>query len=193
LIRLATLLVVLAAFLVAVAPASADTTILEPAGSDFPYQQWIDESAVPTPDVTIEVISSEVGHGCPDRVLDYVACTAPSEGKIWIDETAAGEGHPRETFMHEMGHNFDADVLPEWARERFDALYDLGGPWVVFAEPEPKSPDEWFADVYAQCAILPYVSREAVHSLGVGPISGGEPIGGRREIHNKVCRMLQSL
>jgi len=191
-VKLKVLAVSSVAFFAMAAAASAQTTVVEPIGSHLPYQRWVDESAVPTPDVTIEVIETEAGHGCPGRQFDYIACTAPWERKIWIDEAGAVSRRPREIFMHELGHNFDADVLPEWARERFDALEGLGGPWVITEEPQPMTPSEWFAETYAQCAMVPFVSLAAMHALGLGPIAGAEPIGGR-DAYNKVCRMLKRL
>ena len=170
--------------------AAAHTTITEPAGSHFPYQQWIDESAVPTPDVTIEVVEERAGYRCEDYAA---ACTAPSERVIYMDAVEDIGFYPRHDFMHEVGHNFDADVLPEWARERFDALYGLSGPWRNPAEPKEMTPSEWFAEAYSECSVKPYIAiPEWEGSYGV-VVFGGQPIFFNRVAHNKTCRMLQNL
>lgn len=179
----------LCAFLVAVASASAHTTIIEPMGSHFPYQQWVDESKMPTPDVTITVIETEYGHGCPSRESDYVACTIPSEALIWI--APAEVTKPREVFLHEVGHNVDAR-MPEWMRVRYMAIMDFEGVWSVQAEPAPITPSERFAASYSECAVKPYIPLAATRWLGVGPIFQGMPTGGI-VAHNRACRMLARL
>jgi hypothetical protein len=177
-----------AAFLLIAPAADAATTIIEPVGSHFPYQRWIDESAVPTPDVTIEVIEYEGETGCYDFAE---ACTAPSEDKVWMAATEDVGFYPRHAFMHEIGHNFDADVMSEWARERFDALYGLSGPWR--GAPGEMTPSEWFAEAYAECSVKPYIAiPEWEDSYGV-VVFGGQPIFFNRVAHNKTCRMLQNL
>lgn len=177
------------------AVAHAETTIIEPMGSHFPYQRWIGESLVPTPDVTVEVIEQPLGEGCPSRhgPFGYVACTVLSEHRIWI---AAGqiEGfNPKETFLHEIGHYFAAEDTPEWARSRFYELYDLSGPWEVFAEPQPLSPEELYAEVYPECAEKPYITQKEWNAPGNGPVYGSWPIMGRRISYNKTCRMIRNL
>ena len=64
--------------------AAAQTTIVEPAGSHFPYQRWIDEAKIPTPAINITLEETSMPFGCPGRTTSYVACTTPSEGRIWI-------------------------------------------------------------------------------------------------------------
>jgi hypothetical protein len=162
--------------------AQAHTTITcEPCS--YPYQQWVDEAKVPTPDVTLTVVEVTDSNGCPTRVLAYTGCT--SEQLIWLDPQAA---YPRHLFFHEVGHNFDTDLLPAWGRERFMSLYGLSGEWQVDTEPAPtETPSELFAEVYAGCAILPHVS--ARHTLGRWPIYGAQPLGGRGR-YNRACRMI---
>lgn len=41
--------------------AQAHTTIVAPPGAHFPYQQWVDEAKVPTPDATIAVVEDAAG------------------------------------------------------------------------------------------------------------------------------------
>lgn len=180
------------AALALLAPAAADahTTIIEPVGSHFPYQQWADEAKVPTPDVTLTVIETEGLHGCPGRDLDYQACTAPAEGKIWISPSAIQAGGAREIFYHEIGHNVDADVLAPWMREHFMAIYGLSGPWVLEGEPAPFGPNEMFAEVYKECAFAPTLQRGRLGTTGLPGSS--LPLGGFAR-HNAVCRMLGKL
>lgn len=165
-------------------------TIIEPPGSHFPYQQWADEAKMPTPDATLEVVETGAEHGCPGRDLNYAGCTSPQTGMIWVAPEAFAAIGPRRTFWHELGHNVDADLQP-WMRERFMALLGLSGAWVVEGEPKPgDSPDELFATAWPECALKPKVAVSG--GLGVGPMYGSEPLGGRR-VHNAICRMLGRL
>ena len=177
-------------FLLAPGVSKAQTTIVEPTGSHFPYQRWVDEARMPTPNVTITLEETGASHGCPRREQNYAGCTVPSENLMWLaPETIAGVA--RHIFYHELGHNVDVDLLPEWMRWRFMAIMRLAGEWIGSGEPVSSlSPNEQFAEVYADCAILPYVS--AGEQLGRGPILGADPIGGRVR-HNQICRMLGKL
>lgn len=161
---------------------SGATTIVAPAGS--PFQRWVDEAKVPTPEVTLTVVETPGPHGCPGRTLDYPACTA--EQTVWISQEAQA---PRQVFLHELGHNVDA-LMPEWMRARFMAIMGLTGPWRLEGEPAPLGPNELFANVYAECAVKPYV-RPGWHN-GPGPIYGRDPYGGV-DRHDRVCRMLARL
>jgi hypothetical protein len=191
----------LAAALLLAPVAEAHTTIIEPMGSRFPYQRWIDESLVPTPDVTIEVIPTELSHGCPSREASYPACTSPELNTIWFDEAAfalfpatGGMRNVRHVFMHEIGHNFDQDVLPEWARGWFEEIYGLEGPWSTDVEPRSATaPNELFAEDYASCSFEPYITKQEMIETDGAPIAGTEPIFGFRAAYNKVCRMLRNL
>jgi hypothetical protein len=158
----------------------------------MPYQRWADESKMATPAVTLEIIATDPGNGCPSRAFDYAACTQPSEGKIWFAEAELVGAHPRQAFYHELGHNVDYFLLPNWMRSRYLEIMGLSGPWVVIAEPEPITPNELFADTWAECAIKPYIPPAARRWLGPGVVFGGEPVGGIRR-HNAACRMLALL
>jgi hypothetical protein len=135
----------------------------------------VDEARVPTPEVTLTVVESP----CLDGAR---ACIAPWDAVLWLDPGSA----TREDFLHEVGHAEDYFALPDWMRWRFMSLLVLTGEW----NPQPEtqfSPAEQFADVYAECAVVPYIDRK--QRLGPGPVFGGEPIGGR-VTHNRICRML---
>jgi hypothetical protein len=177
-----------AAFAVQAAPASALTINCEPCS--LPYQRWADEAKMPMPDGPITVVETTAEHGCPSRELNYAACTQPSERMIWIAPAMVVGFFPRETFYHELGHNFDTNVLPGWARERFMQILGLEGEWNIPSEPKLYDPSEHFADAYAQCAKLPYVRQ--LPRLGLGPFGQTNGIGGRVG-HNQICRMLENL
>jgi hypothetical protein len=161
--------------------ASAATVV---AGGAQPYQRWVDEAKVPTPDVTLTVIAVAGPHGCPALEVDRSACTSPDQRMIWmgVDD--------RSTFLHEVGHNADYYLLSDADRAAFMAIYGLAGTWV--ASIDPASPNEMFASVWAECAVKPYLTRAQMRSLGRGPIFGGPPLGGRVR-HNRACRLIAAL
>lgn len=195
--RIVVLALAVVAFAIGWTPASAaaHTTIIEPIGSHFPYQRWVDESAVPTPDVSMEVIEEPAGVGCPSLAKEVIgqfpACT-DTHKHIWIGAEEIEGVHPREIFMHEVGHDFDALDMTEWARERFEALYNLPGPW-FYSEQEWNSPGEWFATAYAECSVAPYITQREWEGGYAPVVYGGQPIFFRRVAHNKTCRMLKAL
>jgi len=185
------LIPILALILAAVCAPQAPAATITCDPCSYPYQAWADESKMPTPEVTLEVIETTEAKGCPSRVLNFAGCTRPSEGKIWLAPEMIGRAYPRGTFYHEIGHNVDADFLPDWMRARFMAILALEGPWYADVEEvDYLTPNEKFADVYAECAVKPVIRRE--HLWGRGPIYGSEPIGGRPR-HNALCRMIAKL
>lgn len=172
--------------------AEAHTTIVEPPGSHFPYQQWVDESAMPTPDVTIEVIETGSDRGCPGQEMNYAGCTDPEEGKIWLAPEDIGATFPRHFLYHELGHNVDADTLPEWMRERFSEIIGAGPIWDLEGEPTRYGPNEKFADAWAQCAWRPYIRPRLPWLSNQRYVWQEEPVGGVRG-HDRICRMLGKL
>lgn len=117
--------------------------IVAPAGS--PYQRWADEAKVPTPSVTLTVIEEP----CPTYLAggsEALACTMRGTNTIWMSPEAWS---PKETFFHELGHNFDYYDLTEWERNRFRGLVHDYRPW----EANPEGPNEGFAAAYALCAM----------------------------------------
>lgn len=155
---------------------TAHATIIVCEPCSYPYQRWANESKVPTPVTTLRVV--EGAGPCEDAI----ACTVPSEATIWFEGAAFGN---RQTFYHELGHNFDYLVLPEWARARYIAL--LGREPQPWLEPTQlsRSPNELFAESYALCAFqLRITSGLAVR--------GQHPPGGRR-VHNEVCRIVTQI
>jgi hypothetical protein len=158
----------------------------------YPYQAWADESKMPTPEVTLEVIETTEAESCPGSTLNFGGCTRPSEAKIWLAPEMIGRAFPRGTLYHEIGHNVDADLLPEWMRIRFMAVLGMSPPWSAnVAEVDYWPPSEKFAETYAECAVKPWIGRHE-HLWGRGPVYGSEPIGGRHR-HNVLCRMIAKL
>jgi len=177
--------------------AYAETAIIEPAGAHFPYQRWIDEALVATPNLAITIVETSAETGCPDSDQYAPACAVgPPANAMYIAPEAVAAVAPRENVYHELGHFFDYASLAEWERWRFMTLLELAPPWRPGPEDSPSSPDELFADVYAQCAERPYLPRH-YHgprrgAVEYGPIFGEEPIGGR-VAHNRICRMLGAI
>jgi len=176
--------------------AYGETAIIEPAGAHFPYQAWTDDALVSTPNLAITVVETSAQTGCPGSIQYAAACAVgPPVMSIFIAPEAVARGYSKETFYHELGHFFDYVSLAEWERSRFMTLLELSPPWRPGPEDSPTSPDELFADVYAQCAERPYLPRHyhGPQRGGVeyGPIFEEEPIGGR-VTHNRICRMLDA-
>ncbi len=141
-----------AALAVSASVASAHTTVIEPEGSHFPYQGWVDEAAVPTPNLQVTVIEEP----CPTlpRVEACTALTSPGGVTTWISPATftRGLGWPPLFFYHELGHNFDFAVMSHWSRKRFRLLRHSRRPWQTPQERRPRGLEEVFADSYAGCA-----------------------------------------
>jgi hypothetical protein len=126
--------------------AQAHTTITcEPCS--FPYQRWVDEAKVPTPDVTLTVIEG------PCAIESVGVCTAPALLTTWVDaaKLTTVELSPHEAFLHELGHVFDAYTLPEWARSRYRHIRNSVQPW--FGPTSGEGLAEVFAESYMGCAL----------------------------------------
>jgi len=133
--------------------ASANTTVVEPEGSHFPYQRWVDEAKVPTPDLVATVIE-EACPGAP-KVEACTTLTAVGAVTIWVNPATytAKEGWPPLFFYHELGHDFDFSVLRPWGRKRFRQLRHSHRAWdVTEGRGEGLGLSEVFADSYAGCA-----------------------------------------
>jgi hypothetical protein len=155
------LVLLVAALLIWVPAAEAHTTIIEPLGSHFPYQRWIDESLVPTPEEIVPLIETPQPCGLPETAACTSGPGAPPEIQIAPRQP---EGNQRSDFLHEVGHRFEAQYLSEESRLLF--LRDIGRPtlqWTIPAGPYPgwelEGGAEWFADTYAVCARVPHPGR----------------------------------
>jgi hypothetical protein len=133
--------------------ASAHTTITcEPC--TYPYQQWVDEAKVPTPDVTITV-----GEDMARCGVFSGGCT---DSRTYIEMQPEEEA--RKTFDHELGHVWDSTTMQPWQRSRYLGLIRRPHlPWTVaeleavegkpFEGWSPRYPaQEFFADTYSLCA-----------------------------------------
>lgn len=156
-----------------VAMAEAKTTIIAPPDAHYPYQQWVDEAKVPTPDVTLSIIEDNGPCLSPS---DYAyACTGADTYTIWDISS------DREAFLHELGHNFDYYQLPAWVRQRFLLLTEDTRPW----EADPNGANEHFATAFARCA----ATGSRFHGNPFLQIKGSG--GGIRQItYRAICRMI---
>jgi hypothetical protein len=102
--------------------AQASTTIESP---NPIYQQWVDRARVVTPDLTIQVVEGP----CFDPAAGETdGCTAPRR-PIYITP----DEDTRETFYHELGHQFDyltgMSAAWDWDNEYFATNYQVCATW----------------------------------------------------------------
>jgi hypothetical protein len=134
------------------AGAQAQTTIIAPPGSGFPYQRWVDEAAMPTPDLSISIIEGDSeGEGWPCHVpyapKPLAACAFVEQGTAYFDPLG---GEPRFTLYHELGHFVDVATLTDADRRWFaDFIRMPVDPWL--SEVTHNTAGEDFASVYATC------------------------------------------
>lgn len=158
------------------APAHAETMLVQSDGAPHALQAWVKEMKTPTPDLTLTLLSSN----CPDPMYESEtrSCTRRGAYTIWFPEGT------KEDLYHEIGHNVDYYVAPEWMRYRYRVLTRDWREW----EADPNGPNELFASAYARCAVL------GAHSKGDPNITLGPNLASfssRR--FNRICRMFQRL
>ena len=107
------------------------------------YQRWIERAAVPTPHTTVVV---NLGP-CPGAPSWAAACAQPARRAIWLTR----EGMQASTFLHELGHIFDALVTTDSVRARFASLIHRAGEWGWTAT-NRNPPIEQYAEAYSICA-----------------------------------------
>lgn len=149
--------------------AQASTTISPDSGTTYPYQRWVDEARVPTPDVTLTVVEAP----CPYE--QATGCTRDDASTIWLNPVL---GH-RHEFLHELGHQFDYHVMTDEARAQFLAIRHDTRAW----RSPPDSPHEQFAEAYALCA---QPQRANWHQAAFRYWQG-------RSAHRAVCGLIRSL
>src|SRR4051794_28454738 len=110
--RIGLYLAVLAVLLAGASTASAHTTIIEPAEAHRPYQRWVDEAFVPTPDITVSVVESPTPCGGEDGRGDIAMACTNNSSMIELVVTLG----TRNTFLHELGHIWDATAMQDWQR-----------------------------------------------------------------------------
>lgn len=189
--RLAVIGVLLGVALAGVGSAQAQTTIVcEPCS--HPYQRWVDEARVPTPELTVTVIETATPCGGDNGRGDIALACTDNQSVIQL----AVVPQMRETFLHELGHIWDTTTMQSWQREAFVHL--IRAPekqWstaVVAAEEAayghelfPKmGADEWFADSYAVCARVALIPRHNIYATGDG-VTGAPAM-------RRICRLLRA-
>jgi hypothetical protein len=124
----------------AVAPAAHAVTVVGADGAPLldPFQRWADRSAMPTVPGTVSVHLDNVMCG------ESVACTTALPPTIWF-----GSGADRGDFLHELGHQFDYNVMNDAARAAFMRIAGIDGPW---RSGGPNPAYERFAEAYRMCA-----------------------------------------
>lgn len=145
------LLITLAIFATTVAHASAETVIV--GAKTEPFQTWVNESLIPTPDGQINI-----DFGSPD-----VVWTQPPNTIHWWNANVPLSETEHATFMHELGHVWESTrlrfrrnahlrwrfarlVRPSYARAYKDSKRVPRLDWDAYF-------DEQFAQGYAFCAI----------------------------------------
>jgi hypothetical protein len=163
------LVALIVALFVTAVPASASTTITVEDGSpDFPYQSWVDEANVPTPDLSISVVENT--EACNGPAL---GCTDQAT-TLSLSPCPACDGGQRKTFLHELGHVDDAFRLTPETRLSFLSLINRPGlAWSLRGEPHSaRAGEEWFADTYSICARKPRIRPRRWYDAGDAPIRG---------------------
>lgn len=116
-----------------------------------PYQRWIDESLMPTPDKEINIVEGtqeQLGHPCAGGEYEADACEL-WPGEIILNPATVNRG----IFMHEVGHDFDDDYLLNWQHERFAQTIKIRLPWRYEEWDVHSGPSEYFAEIYSICAV----------------------------------------
>src|SRR5215211_3961733 len=164
------------AILALIAPGARAATTIDPAAGVFPYQQWVEEAKVPTPDVTLRLIEE----ACPPELADFaLACTAKGSYTIWLSPERA---KPAATFYHELGHNYDYFELGRWASREFRKIIGDDRPWRSKPGEIGLSPHEIFAEAYGLCARKPMISHAVIRlpPIRIGP-----------EQHAAICALIR--
>jgi hypothetical protein len=128
-------MLIAAVTLTAVSPAWAVT--VTPANPLL--QAWADRSLVPTVAGSVRWTTDTAGCGRD-------ACAEP--GLVMLDPVEMTLSEERETWLHELGHEFDYADMTGDERGAFRAITHDRRPW----RHAPNSPHEQFAVAYQQCA-----------------------------------------
>lgn len=156
-------------FVALASPAHAVTVVTSDGEIAQPFQTWADRSLVPTPPGAVVVIRER----CRDGRHSY--CASATEPVIWL---APGRV-PESTFLHELGHVFDQQVLTDAHRAQFLAQNWMAHrPWRA----DEDSPQEQFAEAYSVCARV----RRYDGMVGV---SFGYRLGKKR--HRRNCDLIR--
>lgn len=169
------LVAVLVCLIWAAASKGATVIVAPAAGTGLPYQAWVNEAQVPTPDVTLTIV--EDSSGCQGQGS---ACTVEGGQTIWIDPTpfegvGVSEDDVHETLLHEVGHQAGYR-MPPWVLARFEAMRGDPRPW----RQAPNAPIEQFAEAWRLCA-------EGAR----GRVEGGYKYRAGAAMQGRVCRLLR--
>lgn len=104
--------------------AEAQTVISPESDARFPYQRWVNQAKVPTPDVSLRIVMGIDRDYCEPEAD---GCTLPNESVIWLRPELPG-WLTRLMFLHELGHNYFAATGAEDSERLADsyALCALG-------------------------------------------------------------------
>ena len=108
--------------------------------------------------------------------VESVGCTSPGK-PIYMDPDWAS----RELLRHELGHQFDYQVMDDTERDGFRALIGDPRPWRAEGG---NSPHEQFAEAYSLCV----VRRARVYHLR----NGGYGYAPRWRTHKRVCALIKA-
>ena len=155
-------------------PAHA-ASVIDPHQGVYPYQRWVEQSDVPTPDVNLRLIETT----CPPELVGFAtACTQRDTFTIWMNP----EGATKARFYHELGHNFDYYELGRWASRRFREIIGDDRPWRTKPGEIGLSPHEIFAEAYGICALRRHIKRAIIQlpPIRIGPAE-----------HDAICALVR--
>lgn len=124
----------------------ADARAASVSGGTRNYQQWIDNAPVEAPDADITVI--ENSSRCSEDGTPVSGCTYQGSTEIYLE---VHPGYTKDTFFHELGHQFDYWSLSDQQRAKILAI--IGREFWINRTLEHDSAHEIFADAYRQCAL----------------------------------------
>lgn len=151
------------------------------AGPQAAYQRWVDQSALPLPEMRVVVRTAR-----PDDV------GRPSiPAAAWVDNgeivLAPGVDVTRQTVLHELGHVVDQRYLTDRSRSEIMRDMHANQGWTTGWQQNPDhveaGAEEQFADVFAAL-----VTHKGFRYSYVGPAYPGVPVtpAGMRDIRYKL-------
>lgn len=178
-------MLILLILLALASPASAADLKLADGSTPQPEQGWVDASLVPSADGEINY-RREV---CPPA--GYSACYYGGAERSLFFSVQPGDSRYRPTVLHEVGHDFDGQVLTDAYRGGFIRIMRYRTPsWSACSDPTPgscQSAQERFADAYSLCARRDRISDD-VHRLKAGAGYGYWPTPAQ---HRRVCALIR--
>lgn len=141
-----------------------------------PYTDWTVTNKMPPPKITpINLIWDAPNCDADACAWEPNNITMLSgEDNAWLRD--------RGTFLHEVGHVIDYQIMTGNTRYAFRKIMGLPAPW----RGGFNSPHEQFAEAYAQCALLGYGKVPSQWSWGYG-------FDPHRSYRPKVCRLVERI